>query len=851
MSAVKRYTAFRSITTGSKIFAVLPTIFWRGWYSRTIKMKILYCNKYNYRFSGTESYLFELMRRVEERGHETALFSMDHGEVPAFAGRSYLIPHCDFKDRGAGLAQKVRMAAHALYSPSSRRRMRECLRDYSPDVAHIRGIYHHLSPSILWELKRQDVPVLYHINDFKLLCPAYNLVSKGQACEECFGGKFFHVATADCYAGPLSSAVVLAVEAYLHRWLRTYERCVDLFLAPSRFVRQKLVENGFPGDRVEVLAHFQHLPAESSLKKNQGYALYFGRLSSEKGVAELLRTLTLVPHVPLVIAGDGPERRCLEWLARDLNLCNVSFTGKVIGSELDQLIAEASFSVFPSQAYETLGKSILESYAWGRPVIASDLGSRRELVEDGVTGLLYPLGDREQLAKSIETLFRLPDLAAAMGRAARERVRQKHDPERHLDVMQEIYSRLMASKRRAATTKSAPTSPSRRRIRVAFIGGRGLVSKYSGIESYYEQAGRELAELGHEVTIYCRTYFTPPINEHHGMRIVRLPTIRSKHLETLLHTALSTVHAMFSGCDVVHYHALGPALFSFLPRITGKKTVVTVQGLDWQRRKWGVIAARVLRLGEAASAFFPNATMVVSQALRQYYQQRYGRPVAYIANGTELTTRRTPNHLAKWRLIADAYVLYLGRLSPEKNCHLLIDAFENVRSEMTLVLAGGSSHSDAYIEGLRRHESERIRFLPWVSGEDLEELVSNAALFVLPSDLEGMSLALLEAMGAGVCVLTSDIPENKEVVAGAGFTFQRGDQLDLEAMLDLLLCNPELRAQAGTRARQRIAGEFLWPGIARSIEKVYYEVLGWQCLEQHPSQPVVEESSGRNEISAA
>ncbi len=157
---------------------------------------------------------------------------------------------------------------------------------------------------------------------------------------------------------------------------------------------------------------------------------------------------------------------------------------------------------------------------------------------------------------------------------------------------------------------------------------------------------------------------------------------------------------------------------------------------------------------------------------------------------------------------------------------------------MNLVLAGGSSHSDAYVEGLRHHESEQIRFLPWVSGTDLEELLSNAALFVLPSELEGLSLALLDAMAAGVCVLTSDIPENKEVVEGVGFTFRRGDQADLERMLNLLIHNPELRRQSAAGERERIQGQYLWPEIARSIEKAYYNVLGWSLSERMPSKQI-------------
>jgi glycosyltransferase involved in cell wall biosynthesis len=329
------------------------------------------------------------------------------------------------------------------------------------------------------------------------------------------------------------------------------------------------------------------------------------------------------------------------------------------------------------------------------------------------------------------------------------------------------------------------------------------------------------------------------MNTHNGMRVRRLPTIRSKHLETVVHTLLSTAHAMTSDYDVVHYHCLGPALFSFLPRLAGKKTVVTVQGLDWQRGKWGRFAARVLRWGEAAAVCLPDATMVVSRTLQEYYREHYQRDTIYVPNGAKLAPQRLPRQLIEWDLLPNHYVLFLGRFSPEKNCHLLIEAFEHLHTDMKLVLAGGSSHSDGYAESLRRHESERIRFLPWVAGTNLEELLSNAALFVLPSEIEGLSLALLDAMAAGVPVLTSDIPENKEVVEGAGFTFRRGDGTDLERMLDLLVHDPDLRRQAAARGRERIQGQYLWPEIARAIETAYYNVLGWSRRERIQGRVVV------------
>jgi glycosyltransferase involved in cell wall biosynthesis len=370
-----------------------------------------------------------------------------------------------------------------------------------------------------------------------------------------------------------------------------------------------------------------------------------------------------------------------------------------------------------------------------------------------------------------------------------------------------------------------------------------VISKYSGIEAYYETVGEQLASAGHEVTVYCRNYFTPPLAEHNGMRLVRLPTIRSKHWETVLHTLLSTAHVLTRKCDVVHYHALGPALFSFIPRLLGKKTIVTVQGLDWQRKKWGKLASAVLRLGERASVKFPNGTMVVSQALQQRYRTEHGVEAVYLPNGGTLRERTEPKKIFDWGLEPGKYILFLGRFSPEKGCHLLVEAFERLDTNVKLVMAGAASYCDDYSRELRTHASDRIKILDWVAGPVLDELLTNAMIFVLPSDLEGLSLALLDAMGAGLCVLTSDVAENREVVDGTGFTFQRGNATDLADRLHFLIANPAVREAAGRAAKDRIREQYQWSKIAEDIEKAYLEVVGWRTIsspEKKPCTPAME-----------
>src|SRR5580698_7591496 len=637
-------------------------------------MRILFCNKYNYPFSGTEVYLFEAMELMRSKGHEVALFSMTDSRGRPTAYDRYFVPHIDFKEQG-GWFHKAALAARAIYSREARRRIRAMIADFRPDVAHVRNIYHHLSPSILWELKRQKVPVVYHLNDFKVLCASYNLVLRGEACEACKGGQFWHALKEKCYPG-WSARMTLVAGAYLHKWAGTYEKCVDCFLAPSQFVRDKFIEHGWDAKRFEVLPHFQAVKAVAERRAENAPLLYFGRLSAEKGVDDLLKAMQRLPNLRLIVAGDGPERGRLERLAAELRLANVEFAGHLGGAELERAIAGSRFTVLPSHAYETLGKTILESYARARTVIATDLGSRRELVQAGKTGLLYRTGDVEQLASAIRFLSSQPELAEQMGRAGWEQVRRKYTPEAHYEALVELYERVIDGKKRARVAvksrRTRRTGPVKTRardgiarveragfvplqrlvfaptmgdavdippatfqkpmLRVAFIGGRGVVSKYSGIETYYEEIGKRLTGMGHHVTAYCRTYFTPPGKQHNGMEVVRLPTIRSKHLETLVHTFLSTLHVLIQPCDVVHYHALGPALFAFIPRLAGKKTVVTVQGLDWQRKKWGRIASAVLRLGERAAVSLPTRTMVVSQTLKKYYREGYGAETSYVPN---------------------------------------------------------------------------------------------------------------------------------------------------------------------------------------------------------------------------
>ncbi len=362
-------------------------------------------------------------------------------------------------------------------------------------------------------------------------------------------------------------------------------------------------------------------------------------------------------------------------------------------------------------------------------------------------------------------------------------------------------------------------------MRIAMLGQKGIPATYGGIERHVEELTTRLVDRGHDVTVYCRPYYTKIKGDYRGVHLATIPSVRTKHLDTASHCALAIPHILAKGYDIVHFHALGPSLFANLPGLRGTKTVVTVHGLDWQREKWGTLATWVLRRCEHTSIFYPNKTIVVSKALRDYFSQHYGKTVTYIPNGTVLPHVRKAEKIQAMGLEPGKYVLFVGRLVPEKGCHYLLDAYRQLDTDMELVIAGGTSFSSEYVDKLHAMAGDRVRFLGYVYGDVLDELYSNAKIFVLPSDLEGLPIALLEAMSFGNCCLTSDIPENLEVIGDCGATFKKGDAADLAGKLKGLFENPERCEAMGTRARRHVLETYDWDGVTLHTEAIYYTML--------------------------
>lgn len=363
-------------------------------------------------------------------------------------------------------------------------------------------------------------------------------------------------------------------------------------------------------------------------------------------------------------------------------------------------------------------------------------------------------------------------------------------------------------------------------MKIAMLGTKGIPATWGGIERHVEEISIRLAAMGHDVTVYCRPYYTLTEDEYYkGVRLKKLPTLPSKNFDAIVHTFLATMHIMLEDYDIIHYHAIGPSTLALLARLAGKNTVVTVHGLDWQREKWGNKAKLFLKVGERASVYFPYRTIAVSKFLKSYLEEKYHRPVIYIPNAVTDPIFYKPNKILKYGLKGKDYILFVARLVPEKGCHYLIDAYKRLKPDMKLVIAGGSSHSDTYVTELHKHESDKIIFTGYVYGEELHELYSNAYCYVHPSTIEGLPITLLEAVAYGNCAIASDIPANVEVIRDSGITFRSQDVDDLYAALSKVISDPVKAKELGERARVLGGTEYNYDKIAEKTEKLYQSIL--------------------------
>ncbi|NOZ25571.1 MAG: glycosyltransferase family 4 protein [Nitrospirae bacterium] len=364
-------------------------------------------------------------------------------------------------------------------------------------------------------------------------------------------------------------------------------------------------------------------------------------------------------------------------------------------------------------------------------------------------------------------------------------------------------------------------------MKIAYIVLKGMPLG-GGIEKYTEELGSRLASRGHEIIVYTMRHYGASNGLYKGMTIKTVPTVKTRSLEKLTASFNASLRQCFEkDVDIVHFHAFGPAMFCCIPRLFGRKVVVQGHGLEWKRSRFGKAGRFFLRLAEFPSVKLPDIVTVVSRTQKKYLLDTYGIDAVYIPPGVNPPCPREPVLIREYGLHGNDYILFMARLVREKGAHYLIEAYNRLETDMKLVIAGDAKHEDLYKSELYSlaEGNRNIVFTSFVSGRMLEELLSNSYLFVLPSEMEGLPIVLLEAMGYGNCCLVSDIPENLDVIDDFGYKFRSRDVDDLTAKLRYLTGDGRAVETVKAGARNHVLSTYLWDRITDQFEALYGKLL--------------------------
>ena len=380
-------------------------------------------------------------------------------------------------------------------------------------------------------------------------------------------------------------------------------------------------------------------------------------------------------------------------------------------------------------------------------------------------------------------------------------------------------------------------------MRIAILGTRGIPASYGGFETFAEHLATRLVSRGHQVTVYCRSHYVSPRQlEYHGVKLNVLPTVRSKYFDTVVHTFLSAIHAVPQRYNAALICNAANAPFSPILRLTGTPVAINVDGLEHKRKKWGALARRYYRFAEYLSTLLPNETVTDAQVIQDYYLARHNARSTMIAYGSEVERRPDRATVLKWRVEPNRYILYVSRLEPENNAHLVIEAFKKVRTAFRLLIVGDAPYAEQYIRDLKAKAKgdKRIIFTGFVFGQDYRALQQNAYCYVHATEVGGTHPALLEAMGYGNCVLTLATPENIEAVGQAGIPYN--DEYDLAEKLRRVLRDGSLVQAYRNRAQLRVQNCYDWEKVVDQYERLFRKMAGE--LEPEYSQEDAYEAAG-------
>jgi glycosyltransferase involved in cell wall biosynthesis len=364
-------------------------------------------------------------------------------------------------------------------------------------------------------------------------------------------------------------------------------------------------------------------------------------------------------------------------------------------------------------------------------------------------------------------------------------------------------------------------------MRIAILGTRGVPANYGGFETFAQELSVRLARRGHDVTVYCRRGNAPePMHVYERVRLVTLPSLHTKFTDTLSHTFFSTLHLMLRGADVAYYCNAANAVFMWMPRLRGIATILNTDGLEWERAKWNWLGKTYYRMSEYLAAWIPHMLVSDSRVIQRYYREKFSADSAYVAYGADVVERGHGRGLLKqFGLEPEKYFLFVSRMEPENNAHVVVKAFEGVNTDMKLMMVGSAPFAAAYIRDLKSTRDPRILFPGGLYGDVYKALRANAYVYVNAMEVGGTHPAILEAMGAGNCVLVSDIAYNEETVAEAGVTFANKSVEDLRRQMQHLVDRPDEVAGFRTAAVERVRSTFSWEGVVDEYEQLFEELL--------------------------
>lgn len=375
----------------------------------------------------------------------------------------------------------------------------------------------------------------------------------------------------------------------------------------------------------------------------------------------------------------------------------------------------------------------------------------------------------------------------------------------------------------ARTALSVAVKP----LRIAILGTRGIPANYGGFETFAEELSVRLVQRGHQVTVYCRSHNQRvSTTQYKGVRLVTLPSVYTKHLDTISHSFLSTLHLLGQKVDIAYYCNCANSFMTWMPRLRGARVILNTDGIEWERAKWSTLGKNYLKLSERIASWFPHVLVSDSRVVQQYYEGKFKLKTAYVAYGADVVPRGEGRELlAQVGVEPEEYILFVSRLEPENNAHVLVKAFEGVKTHKKLLVVGSAPFANEYIEGLKSTRDARIIFPGGLYGDVYKALRANAYAYVNAMEVGGTHPAILEAMGAGNCVIVSDIPYNVEAVGDAGIHFRNKSVEDLRERLQWAVDHPAEVRQYGDDAVARIQARYNWEKVVDEYESLFVRTL--------------------------